>query len=298
MLDAIIIGGSYAGLAAGLQLARARRSIAVIDAGERRNRFASEAHGFLGHDGRAPGDIAADGKRQLMAYPTVRWIDGRAGDAKALAEGFAVTLGDGTTLEAKRLILAYGVTDTLPDVDGIVERWGKHVFHCPYCHGYETGGGPNGVLAVGEMSMHQALMLPDWGPVTFFINRTFELTGEQREQLKARGTTIEEAPVVRISGGADVELSDGRTISLKGIFTAPHTAPSCQLAETLGCRMDETPSGPYIAADDMRATSVRGVFAAGDASRPIGSLTAAVADGVMAGMATHRSLMFGLGQAA
>ena len=145
--DVVIVGGSYAGLSAGLQLARGRRKVLVIDAGLRRNRFAQHSHGFLGQDGRAPGDIAAQARAQLLAYPNVEWVDQSAVKAGQCAEGFAVVTADGQRFAARRLIIATGMVDVLPEIPGLAERWGKHVFHCPYCHGYELDGGPIGVLA-------------------------------------------------------------------------------------------------------------------------------------------------------
>jgi thioredoxin reductase len=173
MFDVIIIGGSYAGLSAALQLARAYRKILVIDGGKKRNRFATTSHGFLGQDGRTPEAIAADARAQLLAYDTVQWLDGFVETAEKNADGFAVRLADRNSLLAKRLILAIGVTDTLPDIPGLQERWGKAVFHCPYCHGYELGRGEIGVLAVSEGSLHHAMMLPDWGNTTLFLNNAF-----------------------------------------------------------------------------------------------------------------------------
>lgn len=200
MLDVVIVGGSFAGISAALQLARARRTIAVVDAGRRRNRFARSSHGFLGHDGRPAGDIVADARAQLLAYPTVRWLDGLAETADATSAGFAVSVDDGTRLEAKRLILAVGVTDDLPDVPGLTERWGRSVFHCPYCHGYELDGGDVGVLAVSPQSLHHAMMLPDWGRTTFFLNGAFEPDAEQTAELGRRGVAVEREPIARISG--------------------------------------------------------------------------------------------------
>lgn len=297
--DVAVIGGSYAGLSAALQMARARRRVAVIDAGQRRNRFAPTSHGFLGQDGRAPGDIVADAKAQLLAYPTVRCVDGLALAAKPHATdgtdgtGFCVALA-GRELTAARLVLATGVVDELPAVEGLAERWGLSVFHCPYCHGYELGGGDIGVLATSELSLHQALMLPDWGRVTLLLNGAFTPDAAHRAALLARGVSLEATPVARVTGRADVELADGRHLALDGLFVATRIHPASPLAEQLGCAFDESPAGPFIRRDALMATTVPGVFACGDAARPFGSVALAVGDGAMTGVAAHRSLIPGL----
>lgn len=290
--DAIIVGGSFAGLSAALQLARARRRIAVIDAGVRRNRFASHSHGFLGQDGRPPGEIVADARAQLAAYPNVDWRQATAVSADGETDGFEVTLEDGEVLRGRRLVLASGVVDGLPDVPGLAERWGAHVFHCPYCHGYELGGGPVGVIASSAVSLHHALMLPDWGPTTLFLNGAFEPDGEQLAALEARGVAIERAAVRRISGEADVELADGRVARMAGIFTLTRTSMASPLAGQLGCRFEAGPTGDFVTTDAMKRTSVAGVFSCGDMARAAGSVTFAVGDGAMAGFAAHQSLMF------
>lgn len=291
MLDAIIVGGSYAGLSAALQLARARRDILVIDGGHRRNRFADSSHGFLGQDGRDPGDIAADARVQLLAYPNVRWVDAKAEQPRAVDGGFTVEAGNACH-EAQRLILATGVVDTLPNIPGVAERWGKSVFHCPYCHGYELNKGRIGVLGVSPMSMHHALMLPDWGETTFFVNDAFTLDDAQRVQLKKRGVTIECTPIKAIAGDADVMLIDGRVVALDGLFTMTHTSPASPLADQLGCLLEQGPGGPYIQTNMFKETSVSGVFACGDVARAAGSVALAVGDGAQAGVGVHRSLIF------
>ncbi|RCS24495.1 NAD(P)/FAD-dependent oxidoreductase [Phyllobacterium salinisoli] len=291
--DVIIIGGSYAGMAAALQLARARCRIMMIDAGQRRNRFAEHSHGFLGRDGHAPDQIAEEAKQQLLAYPTVTWTNGKALGAAQAGGGFRIETEAGQTYESTHLILALGVEDILPDVPGLKERWGKSVFHCPYCHGYELDEGSIGVLAVGPISMHQALMLPDWGKTSFFINDTFTPDDEQLAQLSARGVTVVSEPVAEITGHADIRLASGRVISLAGLFTAPATRPTSPLAEQLGCALEEGPLGPFITTNAMKETTIPRIFACGDAARAAGSVSLAVGDGAMAGAATHRSLMFG-----
>jgi len=291
--DAIVIGGSYAGLSAALQLARARRRIAVIDAGRRRNMAAAHSHGFLGQDGRAPGAIVADARDQLLAYPTVDWIEGEAAAASRTKSGFSVTTGNGQELGARRLVLATGVVDDLPDIPGLAERWGRSVAHCPYCHGYEMGDGPIGVLASSEMSMHHAMMLPDWGRTILFTNGVFTPDAAQSAALRRRGVRVETARVMRISGErADMELDDGRIVELTGLMTMTRTRIATPLADQLGCALAEGPTGAYVETGMTKETSVPGIFACGDLARAAGNVALAVGDGSMAGAGTHQSLIF------
>jgi thioredoxin reductase len=293
MYDVIIVGGSYAGLSAGLQLARARRKVLVIDAGLRRNRFAATSHGFLGQDGQAPDVIAAEGRSQLMEYPTVTWVQDSALEASTQEEGVSVRTELNGTFHARRLILATGVVDELPAIEGLKERWGTRVFHCPYCHGYELDQGRIGVLATSPLAMHHALMLPDWGTTTLFTNGVFTPDAEQQAQLERRGVSVVNGAVRRISGArAELELDDGRVFNLDGIFTMSRTRLS-PLAEQLGCELADGVTGAYLLTNDMRQTSVPGVFACGDASLAAGSVALAVAEGVRAGVGAHFSLISG-----
>jgi thioredoxin reductase len=279
MYDVIIVGGSYAGLSAGLQLARARRKVLVIDAGQRRNRFAATSHGFLGQDGQAPDVIAAEGRSQLMEYSTVTWVQDRVLETHGQADAFRVRSQCNGEFAARRLILATGVVDELPAIEGLQERWGTRVFHCPYCHGYELEQGRIGVLATSALAMHHALMLPDWGSTTLFTNGVFTPDAEQRAQLERRGVSWEGGSVRRIRGEhADVELNDGRVFSLDGVFTMSRTRIS-PLVEQLGCATVDGPTGPYVHTNETRQTSVAGVFACGDASLAAGSVALAVAEG-------------------
>ena len=291
--EAIVVGGSYAGLSAALQLARARRRVLVIDAGQRRNRYAHHSHGFLTQDGREGAALAADGKAQLLAYPTVTWHEGRAATALANDAGFSVTLEDGQVLQAGRLVLASGVVDTLPAVEGLAERWGSSVFPCPYCDGYELEQGSIGVLASGPMAMHHAMMLPDWGTVTLFLNGAFEPDEAQLAALAQRGVTVERIAVTRIAGRAEVVLADGRRLPMAGLFVLTQTRGASALAEQLGCAVEQGPTGPYVRTDAQKATTVAGVYCCGDAARSAPSVAFAVADGVMAGVAAHQSMIFG-----
>ncbi|ABD08644.1 FAD-dependent pyridine nucleotide-disulphide oxidoreductase [Rhodopseudomonas palustris HaA2] len=290
--DVIVIGGSYAGMAAALQLLRARRSVLVIDAGERRNRFAAHSHGFLGQDGADPAAIAASARRQIETYKTLRWIDGVADAASGCKDDFTVTTRDGAQHRGRRLLFATGVSDRLPAIEGLQPRWGVSVFLCPYCHGYELDQGRIAVIATGPMSLHQAQLLPEWGEVTLFTNAAVAPDAAARADLTARGVTIEDSPIARVDGHADIVLSDGRRLAFAGIFTTSHNAPASPVAESLGCALSETPFGTQIATDEAKQTSVPGAFACGDAARVPHSLSLAVADGAWAGASLHRSLVW------
>lgn len=290
--DAIVVGGSYAGLSAATQLARTRRPILVIDSGLRRNRFAIHSHGFLGQDGRLAADIAADGRDQLLRYPNVSWLPAKALHVAGKNGAFAIQTETATAL-GKRIILATGVVDTLPDIPGLQERWGQSIFHCPYCHGYELDAGPIGVIASGELSMHHAQMLPDWGSVTFFTNQSIVLNDAQRESLLARGVTINEHRIRRISGHANVALEDGSTHAMNGLFSVSRTQMASPLPAQAGCAFEAGPLGDFIQVDPMtKKTSVAGIFACGDAARATGNVAIAVADGAQAGVGAHASLLF------
>ncbi|TYR31035.1 NAD(P)/FAD-dependent oxidoreductase [Mesorhizobium microcysteis] len=293
--DAIIIGGSYAGLSAALPLVRARRTVLVIDAGLRRNRFADASHGFFGQDGSDPSAMVADAKAQLLRYDTVEWRDGTAVSARASGRLFAVTTDSGDEFEARRLILATGVRDELPDVPGLAERWGRSVFHCPYCHGYELNQGRIGVLASSALSIHHALMLPDWGMTTFFVNDAFEPDEGQLAQLNERGVTLVYGKVARVEGErAAIVMTDGSAWPCDGLFVLAKTQVASLVAEQLGCRLEESPVGQFIWTDALKQTSIAGVFACGDGARGAGSVPLAVGDGALAGTSAHRTLMFGL----
>ena len=298
--DAVVVGGSWAGLSAAMQLARARRRVLVVDAERPRNRFARAAHGFFGQDGRAPAAIRAEARSQLLAYPTVVFRTDEATHAAAIEDGFGLALASGATARARRLVLATGVVDELPDVPGLRERWGVTVLHCPYCHGYEAADGRLGVLATGPQSLHQALLLPDWSAdVTLFTNGAFAPDDAQLAALSARGVRIDPRRVEALVGDsraddpltlAGVRVAGGAVVALDALFTGSRTRMASPLAEQLGCEFDEGPVGPVIRTDARKTTSVPGVFAAGDAALPMSNATFASADGAMAGLATHQSL--------
>ena len=296
--DVAVIGGSFAGLSAAMQLARARRRVLILDSGSPRNRFAHASHGFLGQDGRAPAEILDIARAQVLAYSTAEFRRDPAMRAEARDGAFEVTLASGASERARRLVLASGVIDDLQDIPGLRERWGQTVLHCPYCHGYEVADRRLGVLAVGEMSVHQALLLPDWSDsVTMFVNGAFDPTADQLERLERRGVRVDSRPVLGLVGegaaltGVRVVTDGGDAIvGIDALFTGSRTRMASPIAEQLGCAFDDGPFGPVIRTDSKKETTVPGVYAAGDAARVPHNATWASSDGVMAGVYAHQSL--------
>ena len=293
--DVAVVGGSFAGLSAALQLSLARRRVAVFDDDLPRNRFADVTHGMLGHDGRSPADIRALGREQLLSYPTASVIESRVESIGGSLDAFHLSLSGGEKVTARRIVLASGVTDTLPPIEGLEAGWGHSVIHCPYCHGYEYAGRRLGVLATSPMAVHQAILVPDWSDdVTLFANGV-DLTDDDRAALARRGVRIVDPEVTSVAlRGTEIEsvtLSDGVSMPVDALFIAPRTAPTGTLHIDLGCRLADGPMGPYIEVDDRRATSAPGVCAAGDAARPMAAAALAASDGTMAGAMTHMSLL-------
>ncbi len=294
--DVIIIGGSFAGLSAATYIARGRRSVCIVDTGSPRNRFATHSHGFFAHDGSVPGAMLATARSQVAAYPTVTFVEGKAMSAAREPGGFSVKLTTGDVLEGARLVLAFGISDELPAIPGLAERWGRSVIHCPYCHGYEFSGQRLGVLNVSPMSFHQAMLIAEWGPTTFYLNGDAEPDQAALVRLRERGVAIEPAPVRALHGDgarlSSIELADGRMPALDALYLGTRTRLNSEIAGQLGCELDEGTFGSIIRTDAAKMTTVSGVYAAGDITRSAHNVTWASADGVTAGVAAHRSLIF------
>ncbi len=294
--DAVIVGGTFAGLAAATYLARARRRVCVIDAGQPRNRFAEASHGFLGWDGSDPSSILARARAQLAAYPGVTFIEGEASEATVRGDGFAVSLAGGEEIAARKAILAFGLRDELQPIPGLQERWGRTVLHCPYCHGFEFSDRRLGVLFRTPLSVHQACLVAEWGPTTLFLNGAALAPGDA-ERLARHGVTVEPGRVARLLGEGSAlsgaEFEDGRVAEFAALYVAPQSCLASPIAERLGVAIDDGPAGPIIRTDADKMTSVPGLYAAGDIARAPHSVSWAVADGVTAGTSLHRALVFG-----
>ena len=294
--DAIIIGGSFAGLSAATYIARARRSVCIVDTGSPRNRFAPHSHGFFTHDGSEPRAMLASARSQVERYPTATFIDGAAASATKEPDGFSVRLATGEVVAGRKLVLAFGISDDLPAIPGLAERWGRSVLHCPYCRGYEFSGRRLGVLRVSDLSVQQAMLIAEWGPTTFYLNGGPELEDAAGLELRRRGVSVEPSPIRRLQGRNDelsaIEFTDGRTSPVDALYLGAPTRLNSEIAQQLGCERTEGRFGPIIRTDDSRMTTVAGVYAAGDIVRDAHNLTWASADGVTAGLAVHRSLVF------
>ncbi|MCO6383161.1 NAD(P)/FAD-dependent oxidoreductase [Oceanicola sp. 502str15] len=289
--DVIVIGGGSAGQSAALQLLRARRRVAVVDAGRPRNRRAAHAQGFFTRDGATPGSLLEISRAQLERYGTLEWVEGEAVGASGARDAFRVELAGGRMLEGRRLIFAVGVRDDLPGVEGLEPLWGREVFHCPYCHGYELERGDIGVIGSSELVVHMAELITEWGEVTF-LPFGFVPDAGQVAAMEARGVRVESAALARLEAGPVAHLADGRALRFAGLFAASRVWPASPLPEALGCRVEETPMGGVLAVDAMGETSVAGVFSCGDAARQPHSIALAVGHGAMTGAGVHRSLVF------
>ena len=298
--DCIVVGGGAAGLSAALVLGRARRRTLVVDAGGQSNRPAHGIGGLLGHDGRPPAELYSMGGEEIGAYPSVSIVDGSAvaAEADGDGDGFVVTLADGRVERTRRVLLAGGMDYIVPDVDGLAERWGRSVFHCPFCHGWEVRDGHLAVLdSDPAMAVHRALLLRNWSDDVTLLTNGATLPAADVAVLEALGVPIESRRVVALHGPGeeltDVELADGTRLPCDAILVAVTLHGRDDLAAQLGVPV--APPSPLgaeaLAADPMGATAVPGVFAAGDVVAGMPSVANAIAAGSAAAANVVRSLL-------
>lgn len=292
--DAVVVGGGPAGLAAATWIARYRRSVVVVDAGEPRNRWVDLAHGYLGDDPVRPGDLAERARRQLLAYPEAELCAGRVGAAGRRDDGvFAVDLDDGERLLARRLVLATGVRDRFPEVENFFEHYGAGVFHCPTCDGYEARDARVVVFGWSEDVTGFALTLLGWARTVVIVTdgRPFEGDEGCRRRLADAGVAVLEDDAVTLlgrRGGLDgVRLRHAGVVPCDLAFFSIAHDPCTALAQQLGCRL--TPEG-CVEVDGDAATSVPGVYAAGDLTPGLQLVQVAAAKGATAGVACAQSL--------
>ncbi|MFF5480391.1 NAD(P)/FAD-dependent oxidoreductase [Streptomyces sp. NPDC012935] len=294
--EVIVVGGGAAGLSAALVLGRARRRTLVVDAGEPRNAPAAHMQGYLTRDGMSPADFLAIGREEIARYG-VELVGDRALDVTR-GEDFTVVLASGRSVRARRLVVATGLRDELPDVPGVAERFGKDVLHCPYCHGWEVRDQAFGVLATTALSVHQALMVSQWSKdVTFFLHEVAEsdLADDDLRRLAAAGVNVVPGAVAEVVIEDDrltgVGLADGTVHSREVLFVAPHAVPQTGLLEKLGADLQETPFGSYPVVDPTGLTSVPGVWAVGNAMGFGEQVVNAAAGGYRAGATINGEML-------
>ncbi|MGN6262955.1 MAG: NAD(P)/FAD-dependent oxidoreductase [Ralstonia sp.] len=296
MEHVIIIGGSFAGLAAALQLGRARRKVTVLDTGLQRNRFAGHSHGLLGHDHKPPLDILAEARQQLARYPTVKLVNARADSISGTIDDFSVLTGDGESLRARRLILSYGVTDQMPAVPGFAECWGTSIVPCPYCDGFEVAGRHWGLVWSSPQSYQSAKLFRDWtDKLTVFADGR-DIAPDIQADLARRNIPLVDGRIVEIAHEkghiTTVNLDTGRNVAVDILFANPRNKPSASLHESLGLATLDTPTGVVLNVDDRRQTSMPGIYAAGDLATPfLPSVTQASSQGAMAGIFAQQSMI-------
>lgn len=290
--DVLVIGGGAAGLSAALVLSRARRRVLVVDSGMPRNGPAKHMHGFLSRDGLPPGDLLASGREEVKAYGG-HFLDGTASEIGGdRTHGFRVQTSNGREILARRLLVATGLRDELPNIPGLGERWARDVLHCPYCHGYEVRELPIGVLGSGPDSVRYAQLIRQWAPDVVYLTSPGTLTAVQRAELAARAIEVVEGSVSRVLVLDDrlcgVEMADGRTIGRDVLFVPPRLVPNNGLLAALGCDVDHD-GWPVM--DSAGQTTVSGVWVAGNVGNPRAQVISAAGEGSAAAIAINADLV-------
>lgn len=291
--DVVVIGGSYSGLASAMALGRSLRKTMVIDSGAPCNRQTPYSHNFITQDGRPPLAIAADARKQVEQYPTVTFINDWADSVMKTPSDFRIETRSGRQFLARKIILATGVKDVMPDIPGFAECWGISVLHCPYCHGYEVRNEKTGILGNGDYAFEFAQLISNWTrDVIVFTNGPSTLTNDQIERLSRHGIRIIETRVVALKHNAgalaNITFADKSSIQLSVLYSRPPFVQHSGIPESLGCELN---SDGYIQVDASQKTTVAGVYACGDNATRIRTVANAVAMGTTAGMMVNRELV-------
>jgi thioredoxin reductase len=290
--EVIIIGGSYAGLSAAMALGRSNRNVLVIDSSMPCNRHTPHSHNFITQDGETPAAIAQKAKKQVMQYPTVSFLKGKATTAEKMEGGFTVGTEAGEIFTAKKLLFATGVADIMPNIGGFDDCWGISVVHCPYCHGYEVKGKKTAILANGEAAMHYATLIRQLSnDLTIFTNGPANFTEEQLNKLKHHDINIIEGKVAKLKHSKGyvekIIMEDCTAYDFPVIYSRPDIKQHSDLPELLGCNID---AHGFIIVDEMQKTTVNGVYAAGDCTTGQRAVAVATASGMKAGAAINYAL--------
>lgn len=293
MLDVVIVGGSSAGLSAALVLGRSLRDVVIIDDQKPCNRFSHASHGFLTRDGTPPAELLHIAYEQLKRYPSVALKTATVLHIEKIDAGFEVMSSDGSTLQARIVLLATGLHDELPRLDGIEGLWGKSVFHCPYCDGYEVRSQALAVYGVDETALHLVMLLRNLtDKLTVCAGEGWKLSVAQHERLTRYGIPVIEHPIAALeSTGTQIQairFVDGTALGCDALFIRPKTTHRTPFAHDLGCNVNEH----NVVQVDLRGrTSIEGIYAAGDLSSPMRSVAIAVAQGAAAGYGINAELV-------
>jgi thioredoxin reductase len=290
--DVVVVGGGAAGLSAALVLSRARRTCAVIDAGQPRNAPADHMHGFLSRDGESPASLLEAGRAEIARYGAEVIAAEVTAISAHSSDGFDMTTGNGLHLQTRRVLVTTGLRDEFPDVAGARDRWGRDFLHCPYCHGYEVRDAPVGVLGGTPGAVEHAQLVRQWSSDVVFFPHTDLLTADEQHQLSARHIKVVEGIVTQLVVEGDrlcgVELADGQVIPRTAVFVRPRLVPNNALLTQLGCATDEQ---GWVVADRNGRTSVPGVWAAGNAVNPRAQVITAAGEGSAAAIDINGDLV-------
>jgi len=291
--DVIIIGGSYAGLSAALALGRARREVLIVDAGKPCNRQTPYSHNFLTHDGDKPADISAKAKAEVLKYPTVKFFEGTVDSAEKLTQGFYITINGLTKYSSRKLLIATGLKDVFPDIKGFAECWGISVIHCPYCHGYEVRDEKIALLMNGEHAFEMAKTLNHWNKdLTVLTNGKSQLTSVQTEKLKSKSIAIIEDEILALehTNGQlkNVLFANGKKLALKAMYARADVEQHTDFNAQLGFELTQFNT---IKVDEQQQTSTTGVYAAGDCTTLMRSLSMITAHGTVAAVMINREMI-------
>lgn len=289
--DVIIIGGSYAGLSAGMSLGRSLRKVLIIDGGKPCNSHTPYSHNFLTHDGKTPKEISDLAKEQVSKYKTVQFHEGLVNRMARNPENFEVHTASGDLFSAKKIILASGVKDSLPDIPGFAECWGISVIHCPYCHGYEVHGKTTGIMSNGELGFEFSKIVYNLTKdLKLFTHGSSTLNEEQTEIFGRNKIGITETEIERIEHEngqiRKVILKDGEEVPLDALYAK---IPFEQNVNTEDLGLELTEHG-YIKIDHFHKTNVAGVFACGDNTTMMRAVANAVAQGNLTGALVNKEL--------
>ncbi|HEX8509843.1 MAG TPA: NAD(P)/FAD-dependent oxidoreductase [Propionibacteriaceae bacterium] len=290
--EVVIIGGGAAGLSAALVLSRARRRVLVVDSGAPRNAPAAHMHGFLSRDGMPPADLLSAGRQEVRGYGGAITTGAVKDVTRSGQLGFEVLLDDGDRVAARRLLVATGLHDELPDIPGLRDRWGRDVLHCPYCHGWEVRDQRLGVLWNGPETVRYAQIVRQWADDVVLFAPADTLTPTQRSQLEARAIGIVEGAVDRVLTEHDhltgVRMHDGRAIRRAALFVPPRFVTHNDLLTRLECDVDER---GWVVTGANGATSVPGVWVAGNVANPRAQVITAAGEGSAAAIAINGDLV-------